>query len=171
MNQLFVVAGPAASGKSEFAKALSQRLSCTWIDSDDNLEELISENKELIAKEGMEAFLSQIREDRYADLISKALNILGTGKTVVISAPFTAEVLSQAKWDEQFQKVKQKGFSPILYWISTPSNLRIERIKARAAKRDVEKSESYNFESITPFVSHIYIDGTLDFEPQISATL
>ncbi|MEN9735764.1 MAG: hypothetical protein RL129_474 [Actinomycetota bacterium] len=171
MSQLFVVAGPAASGKSEFAKTLSEHLACTWIDSDDNLDQLISDNKELIAKVGMESFLSQIREDRYSDLISKASHQLSIGKTVVISAPFTAEVLSQEKWDKLFSTIINNGFSPTLYWIATQPSVRMERIKTRAAMRDVEKAGSYKFESISPAVSHILIDGTLNFEAQIEASL
>jgi shikimate kinase len=60
--QLYVVAGPAASGKSEFSKILSEKSGNTWLDFDENIDELIETNKDLIKTEGMEFFLRKFRE-------------------------------------------------------------------------------------------------------------
>ena len=167
MTKLFVVAGPAASGKSEFARALAKKFNLFWIDLDDDIEERIAANKALIEKIGMEEFLKEQRPIRYKELLDKANKALKSGQSTVISAPFTAEVTSQSNWDSQFSSFTELGIKPILYWIATEPEVRRERMLNRASLRDKEKEISYKFEAITPVVPCISIDGTGDFDSQL----
>ena len=164
--QVLFVAGPAASGKSEFAKKLSAHLNYTWLDFDDFINELINENKSLIDSIGMESFLAQVREKRYRELIDRAVIAVKQSKSIVVSAPFTAEVQNQDLWDARIAPLTSLGISPKLCWIETKPEVRRDRMVARASERDVEKKEefaNYTFQTITPVVERVTIDGEGDF--------
>jgi dephospho-CoA kinase len=164
--QVLVVAGPAASGKSEFAKKLSAHLNYPWLDFDDFANELINENKLLIDSIGMESFLAQVREKRYRDLIDRAVVAVKQGKSIVVSAPFTAEVQNQDLWDARIGPLTSLGISSKLYWIETKPEVRHERMVARSSERDVEKKEEfakYIFQTIAPVVERVTINGEADF--------
>lgn len=163
MSKVFVVAGQPASGKSEFSKALSQHLGITWIDFDDEVAALIAANKDLIAKIGMEDFLKTKREERYSKFITKSAQLLTKNGSLVLSAPFTSEVLDQDSWNKRFAPIKNSGVEIKLLWIHTDPELRKKRMGLRGEERDTQKASSYNFTSITPAVEHIDIDGAGDF--------
>ena len=169
---VLVVAGPAASGKSEFAKKLSAHVNFTWIDFDDYVNELINENKLLIDSIGMERFLAQVREKRYRELINRAVVAVKQGKSIVLSAPFTAEVQNQDLWDARIAPLTSLGISPKLYWIETKPEVRRDRMVARSSERDVEKKEEfakYIFQTIAPVVERVSVNGEADFAEVIPA--
>ena len=163
MSTCYIVAGPAASGKSEFARKLSAHLNYTWIDFDDYINELVRENQELISKIGMEDFLRQVREIRYRDLMDRAKVALERGKDVVLSAPFTAEVQDENLWRTRLEPVTKLGITPKLFWIETSPEVRRERMASRAEERDREKVAKYVFQTISPTVERMDVDGESDF--------
>ena len=163
MPKVFVVAGPAASGKSRFASKLAKHLQVEWLDFDDNIDELIGANSSEIALAGMEKFLENQREARYQDLISRAVVQLARGFDVVISAPFSKEVQDKQKWELRFEPLRKNG-TETLYWISTKPEVRRDRMKARSSIRDVQKESGYDFKTIRPLVDFIEVDGEGNFD-------
>ena len=170
MSNCFIVAGPAASGKSEFARKLSAHLNYSWIDFDDYIDELVRENQELISKIGMEDFLRQVREIRYRDLMDRAKIALERGKDIVVSAPFTAEVQDENLWRARLEPVTRLGITPKLFWIETSPEVRRERMASRAEERDKEKVAKYVFQTISPKVERTIVDGEADFAVYIAET-
>ena len=119
----------------------------------------------------METFLSNFRETRYSDLVSKAMNLLRNGKSVIVSAPFTLEISSPKKWEKLFAEAIDVGIKPKLYWISTSPEVRYDRMKARGAERDSEKRERYKFDEFIPQIEHTLINGADEFESQVQEIL
>jgi dephospho-CoA kinase len=161
--KVYVVAGPAGSGKSRFAKLFSENLGIPWLDFDDDINQLLSSNKETISNIGMENFLSQFRELRYQTIINRALKEFNSSNKIVLSAPFTLEISSKERWDSRFSPLLAAGAVLNLFWIDTPEQVRRKRISDRGELRDAEKLEKLRPEASNPKIDHVLIDGQGDF--------
>jgi predicted kinase len=168
VTHLFVVAGPAASGKSEFARRLATHLGAPWLDLDDDMAELLESGQKLLAEVGMELFLERTRESRYENLVSKAAKLIAKNPSVVISAPFTSELQSQHEWNKRFEAFEKLDASITLFWIDTDPEVRRQRMAERAAVRDQDKTKTYVFTSIAPNVPYVRIDGEANFDQAIA---
>ena len=172
MQEVFFVSGPAASGKTKFAKALATSRKLRILDLDDTLEKMIASNRPTLDELGMEKFLSTMAPERYQDLLERALKQFAQGDSLVIVAPFTKQIADENLWKEMKKPFEEKGVIPRLVWIYIPDSLRATRLKARGLKRDKGKiadMETY-LGKITlqpPAFGHIAIEGSTDFTLQI----
>jgi mannitol-1-/sugar-/sorbitol-6-phosphatase len=138
VNELFMIAGPAGSGKTTTGRALAERLGARVVDLDDVTADLVGGF--LAANPGQDeaAALHELRELRYAELAAETRRLLvdGSGLDVVAIAPFTAEISSQQRWDGWVDAVGVPGDRVHLVWLTLPPAERLRRMAARAASRD-----------------------------------
>lgn len=161
-----------ASGKTKFAKALAASRELFIFDLDDNLEEVIANNRSKLNELGMEKFLSYSAPERYKNLLEQASAQFAQGESLVIVAPFSKQIADEALWKQMTQPFQINGVSPKLIWVHIPNPLRATRIKSRDLKRDQGKladMDSYIKEcsAIAPIVNHTPIDGSADFTAEI----
>lgn len=179
MQRLFVIAGAPASGKSNFARMLKRKFPITVLDLDDQLKGLISDNKELITQIGMEAYLADIRQYRYDNLASRAVEQLAKGENVAMVAPFTQHLKDEKVWETFIKPFSALSISPEVIWIYVTPDIRAERLKARGEERDRQKVAHPDqlarymarSEITQPVIAHVSIDGAKDFRWQIEAKL
>jgi adenylate kinase family enzyme len=165
--QVIVISGAAASGKSTYAKKLKARQDLSILDLDDKLSELIDENQKLINEVGMEAFLKIVRDDRYADLQKRGIEIVKKGASVALVAPFSRHIHDETLWENFCRPFIELGTKPELHWLKVSDVERASRLARRGAIRDVEKVSSEeslreyldSTVQLPPSVPHLEIDG------------
>ncbi len=74
MQRLFVVAGPAASGKTFFTKELAKRYPLEILDLDDRLDELITAKKARLDEIGMDVEKLASKEKLSAYIVESKLS-------------------------------------------------------------------------------------------------
>ena len=166
--KVFIISGAAASGKSSYAKKLREREHFTILDLDDRLNELIGKDPAHVEKIGMEAFLKEIREFRYNDLRERGVALVDKGKSVALVAPFTQHVRNIDQWNWLCEPFLARGITPELHWVYVEPEEQMKRLKARGAKRDIEKVASAgNLEAFVaskdssePVIPHVKVDGS-----------
>ena len=169
--KVIFIAGGAASGKSYFAKALSDKEGLVTLDLDDRLQELIANDPKHVQGIGMELFLEEIREFRYNDLVARAVVEVKAGRSVALVAPFTTHIRDLDLWQRYIEPLTQIGVTPTLYWIYISPELQIERLIERGEQRDLEKIASpatlgeyvARKAPAPPAVPFIQIDGSKPF--------
>ena len=164
MAKAYFVSGLPGSGKSHFSKKLAKQLDLKVIDFDDNLPELIREHKAEYNKVGSEKFLENHAQQRYEDLIHRAVDQLEGGSSVVIVAPFSKQVMDQKLWSDLIKPITKFETNPTLYWVVISPETRRKRLTGRAAVRDEQKIanlEAYinSHPPIPPVVDHIVLSG------------
>ena len=168
--KVFIISGAAASGKSSYAKTLKKRENFTILDLDDRLNELIGNDPAHVEKIGMEAFLKEIRDFRYNDLRERGVALVDQGKSVALVAPFTQHVRKIDQWNWLCEPFLARGITPELHWVYVEPEEQMKRLKARGAKRDIEKVASAgNLEAFVaskdssePVIPHVKVDGSPD---------
>jgi adenylate kinase family enzyme len=152
VTELFMITGPAGSGKTTFGVALAERLGAVSLDLDDVTEPLVSTY--LADHPGAQEAetLTLLREDRYGALAAAARTALSDPRVpaVVLIAPFTAEVSSLerlAAWLGRLGVVETRAH---VIWLSIPSALRLHRLESRAATRDTTTVASGTLPEPTP---------------------
>jgi predicted kinase len=179
VQRLFVVAGPAASGKTFFTQELAKKYPLKILELDDRLDELIDTRRARVEEIGMESFLKEIRAFRYDDLVQRAVGVLRSGESVAIVAPFTQQIRDLTLWASYTEPFLELAVTPLLICISVSPETRTKRIMGRGELRDGEKvaskekmsaylAESERLQTTLP---HIEIDGAGDFREQIKYNL
>lgn len=168
MQEVFFVSGQAASGKSQFSRALAANRNLTIIDFDDTLEETKAKHQQLLSEVGMEKFLSQVSLERYDDLMNRAFKEFSLGKSIVIEAPFTRHIADIDLWQKTVEPFVEAGVNPRLCWVSVTPEVRKQRLLDRASERDrekIEKVDEYIAMNPTtpPKVEHFAINGQENF--------
>lgn len=164
MAKAYFVSGLPGSGKSHFSKKLAKQLDLKIIDFDDNLSELIREHKAEYNKVGSEKFLENYAQQRYDDLIQRAVEQLKGGRSVVIVAPFSKQIKDQKLWSELIEPITKFEANPTLYWVLISPETRRKRLTGRAAVRDEQKIANLDeyinsHPPVPPVVDHIVISG------------
>jgi len=164
LAKAYFVSGLPGSGKSHFSKKLAKQLDLKIIDFDDNLSELIREHKAEYNKVGSEKFLENYAQQRYDDLIQRAVEQLKGGRSVVIVAPFSKQIKDQKLWSELIEPITKFEANPTLYWVLISPETRRKRLTGRAAVRDEQKIANLDeyinsHPPVPPVVDHIVISG------------
>jgi sugar-phosphatase len=138
VNELFMIAGPAGSGKTTLGVALASRLGAPHLDLDDVTGDLVgrflAEHPERTEPEALLA----LRDLRYAQLAETA-RLLMSGESssdLVLIAPFTVEISSVDRWGRWLADVGVPSASAHLVWLTLPPGERLRRMAARGASRD-----------------------------------
>ena len=164
MAKAYFVSGLPGSGKSHFSKKLAKQLDLRIIDFDDNLPELIRKHKSEYNEVGSEKFLEIYAQQRYDDLIQRAVEQLESAHSVVIAAPFSKQIKDQKLWSKLIEPVTKFDANPTLYWVVISIETRRVRLTNRGAVRDEQKIadlDEYikNHPPTPPVIDHIVIQG------------
>ncbi len=164
MAKAYFVSGLPGSGKSHFSKKLAKQLDLKIIDFDDNLSELIRKHKAEYNEVGSEKFLEIYAQQRYDDLIQRAVEQLASERSVVIAAPFSKQIKDQKLWSKLIEPITKFDANPILYWVVISIETRRVRLTNRGAVRDEQKIANLdeyinNHPPTPPVIDHIVIQG------------
>lgn len=164
MAKAYFVSGLPGSGKSHFSKKLAKQLDLKIIDFDDNLPELIRKHKAEYNEVGSEKFLEIYAQQRYDDLIQRAVEQLESAHSVVIAAPFSKQIKDQKLWSKLIEPVTKFDANPTLYWVVISIETRRVRLTNRGAVRDEQKIANLdeyinNHPPTPPVIDHIVIQG------------
>ncbi len=168
---LYVVAGVAGSGKSTLGRALAERCQAVLLDQDILTNPLMVEIARLVGASDHDldhpALASaHIRQARYRCLLDCALSNVEIGRSVVLVAPFTAEIGSAASWSAAFAAFPSP---PVLLWVSVPPEVAALRRRARALPRDLAADLTRRPPaSVLPAVPYLDVDGTLPTEDALA---
>jgi cytidylate kinase len=164
LAKAYFVSGLPGSGKSHFSKKLAKQLDLKIIDFDDNLLELIRKHKAEYNEVGSEKFLEIYAQQRYDDLIQRAVEHLEGERSVVIAAPFSKQIKDQKLWSKLIEPITKFDANPILYWVVISIETRRVRLTNRGAVRDEQKIANLdeyinNHPPTPPVIDHIVIQG------------
>ena len=141
MHTLHIVCGLPASGKTTFAKELAGELGAAFLDSDTATDLMIqaAHGAAGIDPHDRDSVLYKqtYREPVYDTLFALAEENL-PHTDVVIAGPFTSELRNKVMWQQQLE---ERFFDSTvkLHYIEISESLRLERMRARGAKRDEAK--------------------------------
>lgn len=143
MTELFVIAGPAGSGKSTLGVALADRLQAPYLDLDDATEALVGAFRDAHPDLSEAQALAQVREDRYSELARQARAVIAdqAPQALVLIAPFTAEIGSLGRWLQWIADLGESEGSAHLVWLALAPGERRARMAARGATRDADLLE------------------------------
>lgn len=141
-KRVFIIAGAAASGKSTYAEELREQFEFVILDLDDSLDALISSSKDHIEEVGMENFLKEIRNLRYADLQKRGVEKIKEGASVALVAPFSQHIRDLKLWTDFCEPFCLLGLEPELHWLNVDKAERADRLARRGEARDSEKVAS-----------------------------
>jgi cytidylate kinase len=164
LAKAYFVSGLPGSGKSHFSKKLAKQLDLKIIDFDDNLSELIRKHKSEYNELGSEKFLEIHAQQRYDDLIQRAVEYLEGERSVVIAAPFSKQIMDQKLWSKLIEPITKFDANPTLYWVVISIETRRVRLTNRGSVRDEQKIANLdeyinNHPPTPPVVDHIVIQG------------
>jgi sugar-phosphatase len=178
VNDVFMIAGPAGSGKTTLGLALADRLGTPYLDLDDVTFDLVARFRREHPERGEAESLLALRDRRYAELLQAARRLLADegGRDVVLIAPFTAEIAATQAWERW---IEQLGIGPDrshLVWLTLPRRDRLARIAARGATRDASllaatESPEQLTEAPAPVVPCLALDALLPAMDQVNRVL
>ncbi len=172
--QVIVVAGPAASGKTTLARAMSRRAGFAHVDLDDATGPLVGE---ILRSRGEPAHALDLetgrllRPARYDTVVGLVRANLHLG--VVLSAPCTKETSSLDNWGSWCTRLTPEGLDGVrLVVVSTSSDVITRRLRDRGEPRDALKiSGDVEGPRPAPPVAHVVADGVGEVESEASRVL
>jgi len=145
---LFLIGGFAGSGKTHFGDILirhlvQQKKPACLLDKDTIERPLLEVGLSVLSgnpnDRESELYLNTFRGPEYAGVFAGATNNLILGVNTVITAPFLMEFGDQ-KWIANVeQEMGMLDVTVVWIWLRCSEDLAIQRLKARAAARDVWK--------------------------------
>lgn len=170
MNGSFAVAiaGVAGSGKSTLGRELAKATGAALLDLDTVTNPLLDRlSQSLFPGHWLaSAHAQEIREGRYAALAATAREVRSTAGSVVIVAPFTAEL----RGGEEFARFRDAVGDDLLFvrLVGDAEVLRRRRAQ-RDEERDLHRSDDDSVPS--PNVAHTDIDIDIDTGQQLERAL
>lgn len=164
-QQIHLVFGPPAAGKTTYARKLAEKLGAVLLDSDEITERLIRAG---LALAGMDpddrdspAYKSAFREVVYETLFDLAVSH-STRLPVVIAGPFTREG-GDAEWPGRMKE--RLEILPEFHFVWCHPDERKRRVSLRGAARDLPKLADWDAYVATcreepPVFPHRWIDTT-----------
>jgi predicted kinase len=134
---VYVVAGPAGSGKSTVGRALALVTGAVVIDQDVATNPLMAAMAVLVgAGDDLDhpALRGRVRQARYQCIIDIAAENGAIGRDVVLIAPFTAETSDAAAWSELVRQLQPAQVT--LVWVTVPPEVALARRVQRNLPRD-----------------------------------
>lgn len=161
---VFVVAGPAGSGKSTFGRALAAQVGAAVIDQDVATNPLMAQLARLVgAGDDLDhpGLRGPVRDARYRCVFDVVADNVGVGRDVVMIAPFTRECSEPESFA---QMVAQLGTARVrLIWVTVPPEVALARRVARNQARDRSASTVVaRLSTPRPVVDHIEASGAAD---------
>jgi predicted kinase len=167
----WVVAGAPGAGKSTVAGALCRLLrpAPALLDKDTLFSGLVAEvlaahDRAYAEREGA-WYDAHVKVHEYAGMTAAARQIRSVGCSVVLVAPFTAEIRDAARWSSW---VAELGGEPVrLIWVRSDAATLRSRLTSRERERD--RGKLANFEAfiermlpdVPPPVPHIDVDNRI----------
>ncbi len=175
MVDVFVIAGAAGSGKTTFGRALAKRLAIPLLDLDEVTAPLVAAF--WAAHPGLDEgeALTAVREDRYRDLQRATVMATSSGQSVIVTAPFTAEISSLERW-RAFVDSFTEAANLHLIWLEITPDERLRRMRVRGASRDARLTMASRPAvqlpaSAPPVVEHLGLDAQLGNEEKIRVAM
>ncbi|GEK19593.1 AAA family ATPase [Cellulomonas xylanilytica] len=175
--QAVVVTGPPGSGKSTLAALLARGLGAALLDLDTATADLTAVVVGLLGVEDLDdpVLARTTRAARYAAIAAVAEENLRLGLGVVLVAPFTAERRDPSAWAALAARLEAAGGRPSLVWLDIEPAAVEERLRRRAAARDVPRlareSGVSGLDLTAPRVPHIRADASQAPEALATAVL
>lgn len=163
---VWMVAGPAASGKTTLGRALAERSGAVLLDLDTVTNPLLDALGDCVAPGGHwndPRLRATVRPARYAALLAVASDQVA--EDLVLVAPFTAELRGGPEWSALLAAVAPAV--PRVVWLDAPPAVLAARRGARGEARDRFPPPSAE----QPQVPHQRIDASTPTEAQLAALL
>lgn len=161
---MYVVAGPAGSGKSTFGRALAAATGSVLLDQDVATNPLMAELAVLVgagADLDHPGLRGPVRRARYRCMIDIAVDNGRIGHDVVMVAPFTTECSDRPAWDELTRQLQPSVVR--LIWMTVPPEVALARRRERNLARDRSAAGAQvPPPAPAPVVSHLAASGSLD---------
>jgi len=174
VTALYMITGPAGSGKTTFGLALAERLGAASLDLDDVTSGLVADFRARRPDVTEAEALRLLREDRYSLLAACARDLLGEADlpALVLIAPFTAETSSPARWQAWIDSLGIPAERARLIWLSLTPEERLRRLSSRGASRDSQVvAEADLPEPTLPAVPAIILDASGPLEVQLQGVM
>jgi sugar-phosphatase len=178
VSELFMIAGPAGSGKTTLGVALAERLGAPYLDLDDVTVDLVARFRHDHPDRGEAEVLLALRDRRYAELVQAARRLLASGGSsdVVLIAPFTAEIASTQRWEGWIEQLGTGAVRTHLVWLTLTRRDRLARMAARGATRDASLLAATDSpeelpEAPAPMVPCLVLDALLPAADQVERVL
>ncbi len=163
---VWVVAGPAGSGKSTLGRALATRRGAVLLDLDTVTNPLLDAVGELLAPDGHwndPGRRHDVRPARYAALLAVAADQVVD--EIVLVAPFSAELRGGSEWEHLLAAVAPEV--PRVVWLDGSAALFEARRVERGEPRDAFPVPAQT----TPAVPHQRVDAAAPTAVQLATLL
>lgn len=163
-RSVYVVAGPAGSGKSTLGRALAGVTGAVVLDQDIATNPLMAQLALLVgAGDDLDhpALRGPVRQARYQCLIDVAVDNGRLGRDVVMIAPFTAECTDRQAWLELSRQLAPAHVR--LIWVTVPPEVALSRRVRRNLARDTLAAHTgLPQPAPTPVVDHLSASGSAE---------
>ena len=159
---VYVVAGPAGSGKSTLGRALAAHTGSAVLDQDIATNPLMAQLARLVgAGDDLDhpGLRGPVRDARYQCLFDVAADNVGVGRDVVMIAPFTRECSNRQAWSLLADQVGDAHVR--LVWVTVPPEVALARRIARNLARD-RTAGAVPPPTPAPVVEYIEASGSAD---------
>lgn len=167
---VYVVAGPAGSGKSTLGRALAGAAGAVVLDQDIATNPLMAQLAGLVgAGDDLDhpGLRGPVRQARYQCVIDVAVDNGRLGRDVVMIAPFTAECADRQAWLELTRQLTPALVR--LIWVTVPPEVALARRIRRNLARDAGAGNAAVPQPAPgPVVDHVVASGSA--EPQGEAS-
>lgn len=165
-RSVYVVAGPAGSGKSTLGRALAGITGAVVLDQDIATNPLMAQLALLTgAGDDLDhpALRGPVRQARYQCVIDVAVDNGRLGRDVVMIAPFTTECADRQAWLELTRQLAPAQVR--LIWVTVPPEVALaRRIRRNLARDTLAGTVGSGPPAPTPVVDHLAASGSA--EPQ-----
>ncbi|MFB7896079.1 AAA family ATPase [Streptomyces xiamenensis] len=166
-----LVGGYAGSGKTEFARFLTQLTGWPLLDKDPLTRPLVEALLLAIGSDAhdrhTELYRSQVRPVEYASLMAAVNANVACQISTVVAAPFLAELSDQSWMERLVHRCAAVGVDVAPIWVQCDSASMFEYISHRGAARDAWKLARWDEyletvdESLRPAVPHLVVDNRM----------
>lgn len=159
--RVLAIGGPAGSGKTTVADALSVQLGVPHIDFDVASADVVARARTAAPHLAEDELLLAVKEPRYAALADAIAACAEGGKAlVVVSAPFSQHSQDPKRWAQWVQAARAERVD--LVWLAVDPQTRWERMRLRGEVRDAPAlaDPAAVPAAPAPLVHHTHLDAS-----------